>query len=289
MQRGCSLMQSSGQEVVNRRRFPHCRNRLTKYQASSVGKTAEVDGPKMPRTCELSKAAILSGMTSVDSWWLAGVSLVLLFASQARAQSWRYQPEIDTYIGLHRNVRFAFQAEETREDGSPIQAEIGPSIEFYWRVSKNLIPNGVDKSKTSFIVLSIGYHYLPSPDEPATNRILLVATPRIPLRRSKLVVSDRNRGEINFSNGDLTWRYRNRLQLERQLTIRPYHPTPFANVEVFYNSSYQKRSSTRIQVGCQFPVRSHVQIDVYYEHDNNTGVTPNQQVNLISSVLSLHF
>jgi hypothetical protein len=228
-------------------------------------------------------------MTSVNSWWLAGVSLLLLFASQARAQSWQYSPEIDTYIGLNSNVRFAFQAKETREDGSPVQAEIGPSIEFYWRVLDNLIPNGVDESKTSFIVLSIGYRYVPSPDEPATNRLLLVAAPRIPLSRSKLIVSDRNRGEINFTNGDVTWRYRNRLQLERQLTIRSYHPTPFANVEVFYNSTFHKWSSTAVQVGCEFPIRSHVQIDGYYEHDNNTGVTPNQQVNLISTRLSLHF
>jgi len=38
----------------------------------------------------------------------------------------------------------------------------------------------------------------------------------------------RNRGELNFSNGDLTWRYR--LQFERQITIGSHHPHTYANV-----------------------------------------------------------
>lgn len=221
-------------------------------------------------------------------WWLAGVFLVMLFGPAAYTQTSQFLPEIDTYVKLHPDVRFAFQAKETREDGVPTQAEIGPSMEFYWRPLKNLVPNGVDEAKTRFMLLSFGYRYLPQSNAPATNRILLVATPRIPLK-SKLVISDRNRGELNFSNGELTWRYRNRLQLEREITIHSYHPTPYANVEAYYDSMFQKWSSTAIQAGCQFPIRRHSEIDAYYEHENNTGTVPNQQVNAIGLILNLHF
>jgi hypothetical protein len=224
----------------------------------------------------------------MNIWWSAGVCLVLLFAPLTYAQTFQFSPEIDTYLRFRSNVRFAFQAKGTREDGSPRQGEIGPSIEFYWRGLRNLLPNGVDKSKTSFILFSIGYRYLPPSGVPATNRVLLVATPRLPLK-SKLVISDRNRGELNFSSGDLTWRYRNRLQLERQVTIRSYHPTPYANVEFYYNSKYKKWSSTAIDAGCQFPIRTHSEIDLYYEHQNFTGSTPNQQINQLGVILNLHF
>jgi Protein of unknown function (DUF2490) len=221
-------------------------------------------------------------------WWLAAAPLVLFFAPVARPQTLQFLPEINTYVSIDPGVRFAFQAKQTRENGVPTQAELGPSIEFYWRPLKKLTPNGVDEAKTRFILLSFGYRYLPSSSAPATNRILLIATPRFPLR-SKVVISDRNRGELNFSNGDLTWRYRNRLQLEREMTIRSYHPTPYVDVEVYYDSKYQKWSSTVIEAGSQFPIPKHSEIDLYYQHQNNTGTAPNRQLNAIGLILNLHF
>jgi uncharacterized protein YqiB (DUF1249 family) len=96
--------------------------------------------------------------------------------------------------------------------------------------------------------------------------VLLVATPRFPITAtSKVVISDRDRGELNFINGDLTWRYRNRLQVEREITIHSYHPTPYASVEVYYDSKFQKWGSTVIETGSQFPIPKHAEIDVYYQ------------------------
>lgn len=67
------------------------------------------------------------------------------------------------------------------------------------------------------------------------------------------MISDRDRGELNFINGDLNWRYRNRLQVEREIITHPYHPTPYASVEVYYDSEFQKWSSTVIEAGSEFP------------------------------------
>ena len=214
--------------------------------------------------------------------------LVPLLRPALYAQTVEFLPEIDTYVKLDTNVRFTLQAKETRENGIPKQAEIGPSMEFYWRPLKNLVPNGVDEAKTRFILLSFGYRYLPSSDAPETNRVLLMATPRLPTK-SKLVISDRNRGELNFSRGELNWRYRNRLQVERQITIRSYHPVPYANVEAYYDSKFQKWSSIVIEAGSQFSVDKHTQFDIYYQHQNNTGTAPNQQVNAAGLILNLHF
>jgi hypothetical protein len=219
---------------------------------------------------------------------LMGVCLLLLLPPSLHAQTGEFLPEINFHAKLDSNVRFVFQAKETRENGIPTQAQIGPSMEFYWRPLKNLISNGVDEAKNRFILLSFGYRYLPAADAPATNRILLMATPRFPLM-SKLVVSDRNRGELNFSNGELDWRYRNRLQVEREITLRSYHPSPYANVEAYYDSKFQKWSSIVFQVGSQFPIGRHTELDIYYEHQNNTGKAPNQQVNAAGLILNLHF
>jgi len=217
-----------------------------------------------------------------------GVCLLLLLPSALHAQTVGFLPEINLHAKLDSNARFVFQAKETRENGIPKQAEIGPSMEFYWRPLKNLLPNGVDEAKTRFILLSFGYRYLPSSDAPETNRVLLMATPRVP-SKSKLVISDRNRGELNFSRGELNWRYRNRLQVEREITVRSYHPVPYANVEAYYDSKFQKWSSIVIEAGSQFPVGKHTELDIYYDHQNNTGTAPNQQVNAAGLILNLHF
>jgi hypothetical protein len=217
------------------------------------------------------------------------VALLLLFSlSSASAQTTQFLPEVNTYVALDSRARLFFQAKETRENGEPTQGEIGPSIDFYWRPLSSLPDNHVDQSKTRLVLLSFGYRFLPSPSTSTTNRILMIATPRLPTR-SKLVVLDRNRGELNFSRGDLTWRYRNQLQIEREVTIRTYQPTPYAKIEVFYDSMYHKWSSTAIEVGCQFPIRTHTEISLYYEHQNNTGPTPNQQIDAIGLVANLHF
>jgi hypothetical protein len=217
-----------------------------------------------------------------------GVCLLPLLMPALDSQTVEFLPEINFHAKLDSNMRFVVQAKETRENGVPKQAEIGPSIEFYWRPLKNLLSNGVDQARTRFILLSFGYRYLPSSEAPATHRMLLMATPRFPLK-AKLVLSDRNRGELNFSRGELNWRYRNRLQAEREITIHSFHPVPYANVEAYYDSKFQKWSSIVIEAGSQFPIRKHTELDIYYEHQNNTGKAPNEQVNAIGLMLNLHF
>lgn len=219
--------------------------------------------------------------------WLLGAVVFLLYGVTSIAQTSEFLPEINLYVGLARTSRLAFQVKETRENGIPAQAEIGPSIDFHLRPMKNLIPNNVDESKTRFILVSFGYRYLPSADGPEIHRALAVATPRYPLA-SKLVVSDRNRAELNFSQGVTTWRYRNLLQIERETSIFGYNPTPYTNVEFYYDSRFSKWSSTAIEAGCQLPIGKHTEIDIYYEHQNNTGEPPNQQVNAVGIMLNLH-
>jgi len=63
--------------------------------------------------------------------WRALILLVPALGQIARAQIDQVLPEIDVYHRLSSNVRFGFQAKETREGGVPTQAEIGPSFDFY--------------------------------------------------------------------------------------------------------------------------------------------------------------
>jgi uncharacterized protein DUF2490 len=230
-------------------------------------------------------------MISTRMWWPAVALLVMLPNLAATAQTVQFLPEVDVYTGLSPHARFWFQAKETREDGFPTQAEIGPSIDFMVKpLTKLKSPTvfDLDPSKKRLLVLSVGYRYLPSPDSPTINRVLLMATSNFPLKGG-ILVSDRNRLEINFASGDAYWRYRNRPTLQKTIAVRSYHPSLYASAEVYYTSRYGKWSSTDVYAGCILPLGQTVALNPYYEHENNTGKSPNQQINALGLVLNVFF
>jgi hypothetical protein len=219
--------------------------------------------------------------------------LVLWTCASAFAQTstTEFLPEIDAFVQPHPDVRFVFQAKHTREGGNPDQLELGPSIAFYLKPLfklQDFTRRELDRSKSRPLVLSVGYRYLASPDGPSINRMEPVALFHLPIK-GRILISDRNRADLDWSNHNFTWRYRNRLTVEHRVTIRSYDPAPYASAEVFYESKYAKWSTTALYAGCLFPVGKHVEFDAYYEHENNTGKSPNQQLNAAGIVLRLYF
>lgn len=229
------------------------------------------------------------------SWAKAIVAGVFLLVAPAiaRAQSSppEFLPEIDTYVKLNTNIRFEFQAKDTREGGDPDQAEIGPSVEFFLKPLvrlKQITEFDLDDAKSRPLVFAIGYRYVASPGKPGTNRMEPVVTFHLPTK-FQILISDRNRADLDWQNNTFKWRYRNRITAERRIAIGSYHPAPYVSAEFFYTSQYQKWSTTAVYVGCLFDIVKHVQLDPYYEHENNTGKSPNQPLNLFGLVLNLRF
>jgi hypothetical protein len=223
----------------------------------------------------------------------AVVLLLSLFlpCGRASAQTFQFLPEVDANSKLDPNIRFTFQAKETREAGDPTQAEVGPGFDFFLKPIlrlKDVTAFDLDDSKSRSLVLSVGFRYVATPDKPPTERMELAATFHFPLV-AKILLSDRNRADLDWSKNEFTWRYRNRVTLERRIKIGSYHPAPYGSAEFFYESQYQKWSTTALYVGCLFPVGKHVQFDPYYEHQNNTGKSPNQQLNQFGLIMNLYF
>ena len=71
--------------------------------------------------------------------------------------------------------------------------------------------------------------------------------------------------------------------------MHSYHPSLNASVECYYNSRYDKWSTTAIYAGAIFPLGSKVELNPYYEHQNSTGMAPNQQINALGLILNLFF
>ena len=240
--------------------------------------------------CHSSKAP---EMKCIRRRWLILTAFLLLPGSSAFAQNstTEFLPEVDANFKLNSFVRFVFQAKDTREGGDPTQAEVGPSVEFYLKPLlrlKDVTVFDLDDAKSRPLVLAVGYRAVVTPDKPLTDRLEPVATFHIPVT-ARILITDRNRADLDWQAGKFTWRYRNRLTAERRFTIKDYHPAPYVSAELFYESQYSKISSTNLYAGCLLPVGKHVQFDPYYEHENNTGKAPNQQVNALGLILNLFF
>jgi hypothetical protein len=219
--------------------------------------------------------------------------MVAMVASRLTAQTQSLQawPEVDTYFSLSSDVRVSFYAAATRENRQGTDAEIGPNIDFYFKPLVKLQRITVfqlDPSKSRLLMIRAGYRYMPSTNGPTEHRGLLEATARYPLVRGVLL-SDRNRLDLREIDGDLAWRYRNRLTAERTLPLRSYQFTLYIRAEAFYDGNFHKWSRTAATVGCIFPFRKRYELEPYYEHQNETGTAPNRQVNALGLVLSLYF
>jgi hypothetical protein len=201
--------------------------------------------------------------------WI-GALLICLGSPFAHPQDAQFLPEIDVHLKLNSTFRAYLEAKDDREGGDPTQATIGPSLQLYLKPLIKL------KKVKAFDL------------DDSKSRLLVAVTSNFPLKAG-FSLSDRNRADLDWKSGIFTWRYRNKLTLDRTFAIRSYHFIPYVAAEPFYESQYSKWSTTSLYAGSLFPVGKHVQFNIYFEHDNNTGKHPNRQVNSVGLALNLYF
>jgi len=207
------------------------------------------------------------------------------------AQNVQFLPEIDTYFRLNSVLQTYLEAKSDHDGGDPLQAGIGPSVQLYLKPLvklKAVTAFDLDDAKKRLFVLEAGYRYIAAPNTPTTNRMLTSATFNFPLRAG-FHMSDRNRADLDWTNGRLNWRYRNKLTVERTVAVHSYHLIPYCAVEPYYESRFNKWSTTALYAGSLFPVGPHVEFNPYYQHANNTGGHRNHPENAVGLALYLFF
>ncbi len=228
--------------------------------------------------------------------WSAGtIAATLSIAAPARAQTEQVWPELSTFVRLNDNMRLYFLGTTTRESKASTEGEFGPNFDFYLRSIKQKKTLGplrmlrLDESRRQWIMVRVGYHYLPSyTGGNAESRGIVEATPRFPLPHS-LLIESRNRMEFRFIGGEYSWRYRNRLTVDRDFAIGRLRWTPYVRGEVYYDGKVHRWSRATWTVGSVFPLGRHLELEGYFEHQNDTSSSPNRQVNAQGCVVNLYF
>jgi len=225
-------------------------------------------------------------MTVVRWLLLVGLTSIL-----GHAQDIQFLPEMDTHLTVAQRIRLLIQAKDDREGGDPQQFTFGPSVQLYLKPLlklKNVTRFDLDDAKRRMVVFESGYRIITAPHTLATNRAIESVTFHLPIMLG-ILLADRNRADLDWQGGRFTWRYRNRLTAQRTVSILSYHLIPYLMAEPFYESKYGKWSTTDLYAGCRFPVRKVALFDFYYEHENNTGKSPNRQNTFFGAKLNLYF
>jgi hypothetical protein len=220
-------------------------------------------------------------------------AFLLTFCPCSRAQDRsEFWPEVDTYVNLSSRTRLFFiTALSDDQDTQNVQGEFGPNFDFFMRPFARVYLRDEDPSKRKLLTFRVGYRYLPilRGEGANENRAIGELTSRFKLPLA-ILMSDRNRFDFRFVSGeDFSWRYRNRLSLERNFSIKKYEFTPYVRGEFFYDSRFEKISKNAFTVGSVFPLSKHTEFEVYYEDQRDSGTSPIFHVRGAGLVLSLFF
>jgi hypothetical protein len=222
---------------------------------------------------------------------MTALLLTLCHCSRAQDRS-EFWPEVDTYVNLSSRTRLFFiTALSDDQDTQNVQGEFGPNFDFFVRPFARVYLRDEDPSKSKLLTFRVGYRYLPilRGEGVNENRALAEFTSRFKLPLA-ILMSDRNRFDFRFVSGqDFSWRYRNRLSLERNFSIKKYEFTPYVRGEFFYDSRYDKIAKNALTIGSVFPITKQTEFEVYFEDQRDSGKLPNFHVRGAGLVLSLFF
>jgi hypothetical protein len=210
--------------------------------------------------------------------------------SDTKEEFW---PEVDSYINLNSTTRlFLLSSFRSNQAGGAWHEDFGAHLNFALKpVFRRDLRKRADVFDKRFLSFQVGFRYISSLTNGAPyleHRWMVDCVPRFPLPGS-ITISDRSRGEMRFIKGDpFSTRYRNKLQLERELAMGHSAYTPYINAEALYDSRYGAWSQNRYSAGVQVPAGTHVVLESYYLRKNQSRPT-RQHVNVVGLRLMFYF
>ena len=174
-------------------------------------------------------------------------------ASSARAEdSNEFWPEAQIHYWFDEHKSRAIlmgSLSRNRDSNATYQAEQGLTFEHQF---------------ADYFLGRIGYRHGASTEGGTynENRLLLEQTFRLYLP-SKVIVDARTREDFRWLDSGFSVRLRERLQVQRDVTIDNYTFTPYTSAEVFFDTRYGQFARYRLTLGVTFPIVKHISVEPY--------------------------
>lgn len=218
-------------------------------------------------------------------------SLALGETAEAQDVSTQFWPEIDTFVRLDPNMRIYVPASRTREgaDDSDQDGTVGAYLDYFVAPMADLHLLGPsNETRMHRLLLRAGYAYTAGGDgDPATNTLTAEATWRMTIPW-EILLSDRNRFDLNWTGGDFDPRYRNRIRVDRNVDFGAWSLNPYAYGEFFYDFDDGAWLKTRATVGLEVHVWDRVVPELYFQRDYGKGPGSTNDVRGVGLVVSIY-
>jgi Protein of unknown function (DUF2490) len=227
---------------------------------------------------------ILPGLTRT-AWILLSLPAVWAVALPARAQSASQFPRNDVQGWTDLEATHDLQKKVQLTMNGALRWSDDASHVVYRRAGA-----GLAFKVNKYLTLSPYFNYYSTDSSPVhetrEKRVVLAATIGVPAGSWK--VRDRNAIERRFLIGSRTWRYRNRLELERGIQVAHSQLRIFLWDEVFYDSASSAWSRNRAALGAGKELSKRLSVDLYYLRQND-GYSHPGDLNVIGVTLHARF
>jgi uncharacterized protein DUF2490 len=202
-----------------------------------------------------------------------------------------FWPAVKTSIELRRQTRLQLSAgKQDGEDFDYQQWKVGAMLSYRMKRILKLPRADADEENEHYLVIGAGYEYLRTNQNDTTkseHRIIIEATPRY-IPGAGFLLTDRNRIEFRWVNGNYDARYRNKLVIDRRLKLYNFSFTPYASGELFYDRNHHSWNENQYAFGVRLPYRKRLMLDVYYLRQNCTTCSEDP-LNVVGLTLNLYF
>ena len=253
-----------------------------------------------PDVCAINPSAIQKILVLISALFLL---LLLSDARTIKAQEPttrdEFWPSFEVYINVKPKVRLYLlgTVSKTIEDGElfnaqSYEAQVGAHVDY--------IPN-------EHFILRAGYRYgraVGNNDDGFREHRLLSEQILRKLLPGDLLLTDRNREDFRFISGDFSFRYRNRVMIEREFQVkfpllRRRSITPYVSGEISYDTRFDIWNRNRYAVGVvqslrrgpilrQLLPKRGIFLDLYLMRQNDSRSSPSH-VNALGAGLVFHF
>ena len=219
---------------------------------------------------------------------LALVALAALAApARAEERQREFVPEANAYIKLTDRSRLFLLGDVTRNTtADSSEGELGVHLDYTFKPMFRPELREADWERNRYLWTRIGYVQLSTPDKrssgPTERRGILELTGRMPLPQDIWLV---HRGRVDLRNIDAesSQRYRYRLGIERELSIRGVVTVPYAQAEFFYDTRYASWNRQLYQVGAEIELSKRWRVEPYVarQNDNSSSSSNVDRVGLV--------
>jgi hypothetical protein len=222
------------------------------------------------------------------------VALLFVIAAQVLADDTQAElvPEMNVFVKLSDTTRLFFLANLTRnltEDTT--DGAVGVHLDMTVKPIFRRKFREADWERDRYLWVRIGYQYSGNlvGEEGASNenRGIVEATGRAPLPFEFWLVN-RLHVDLRFIDGDYSNRYREKLGVERVLSVGGVTGVPYAEAEFFYDTRFYAWNRQVYQAGAEVELAEHWRIEPYYARQNAQRSSP-AHLNRIGLILKTYW